>query len=711
MDFFAAQARARTNTRVLILYFGLALLVIAAGVYGLALLLFTGVMDGSTAASGGFQPLLWWQPGVLVAVLLGVGLVIGGGSLVKIAMLRHSGGAGVAESLGGRRVERDTTEFAERRLLNLVEEMSLAAGMPLPQVYILDHEQGINAFAAGFSPDEAVVAVTRGCLDQFSRDELQAVIGHEMSHIVHGDMALNVRLMGVIFGLLMLWTLGRWMLALAPNRGRGSKNQDSRLAIFGLGVLVLGAIGLFFGRLIQAAASRQREYLADASSVQFTRNPQALQAALLKILQAGSGLQTPAAEQARHFFFADGGGRARKRGDDARSLRSAQGFMGGWLATHPPLVSRIQRLDPHGGAESLARAVDVNGAAAGLGTPNGALASGMTSLPTSVPAKVSASGMQVHGGAALAPGVSSAQAVPASVSALAPSLDADKPAAGGSLLVQSAGQLEAGHLAYVQHLMTQIAPEIQQAAHQPQSAALLVQALFCLSRPDQSNHRMQVLAPPKGLALADWVRLLSALPAQAQLLVFDLALPSLQALPQRLRADLLRQLAELAAPDLDAGLFDLLLLVGVQAGASAHADLVSIASDPVDSIVDNSIGKGAAMNLVFSCLARAAGTGADVERAFAAACAQAPEPYAWRLLAGTGLRPGALIGAGRRLARLRPERKRALLAACEAAVVENASIRLAEGQLLRVICALLGVPMPLLLPGQLRHFAEVNQGR
>ena len=187
------------------------------------------------------------------------------------------GGSAVAESLGGRLVNPNTTDPDERKLRNVVEEMAIAAGVPVPKIYVLDEEEGINAFAAGHTPSDAAIGVTRGCMNLLKRDELQGVIGHEFSHILNGDMRLNLRLMGIIFGILCLAVIGRVLLYT-----RGGKDRNP-LPLLGLALIVIGGIGVFFGRLIQAAVSRQREFLADASAVQFTRNPAGLSGALQKI--------------------------------------------------------------------------------------------------------------------------------------------------------------------------------------------------------------------------------------------------------------------------------------------------------------------------------------------------------------------------------------------------------------------------------------------
>ncbi len=222
--------------------------------------------------------LVLWDPHIFLGATLGVLAVIFLGSAYKTNEL-SAGGSAVATLMGGRLVNQNTTDPNERKLLNVVEEMAIASGVPMPQVYVLDDERGINAFAAGHTTGDAAIGVTRGCIEMLSRDELQGVIGHEFSHILNGDMRLNLRLIGIIFGMLCIATIGRILLY-----ARSSNSRDKNpLPILGLALIALGAIGVFFGRLIQAAVSRQREFLADASSVQFTRNPSGLSGALQKI--------------------------------------------------------------------------------------------------------------------------------------------------------------------------------------------------------------------------------------------------------------------------------------------------------------------------------------------------------------------------------------------------------------------------------------------
>ncbi|MCS6978401.1 MAG: M48 family metallopeptidase [Gemmatales bacterium] len=284
------------------------------------------------------EPVSLWNP-LALAISAGLtGLIVGLGSLVKTSQLA-SGGKVIALQLGGEPLTMNTRDFREKRLLNVVEEMSIASGVPMPAVYVLRDEPGINAFAAGFTPEDAVIGVSQGCLDYLTRDELQGVIAHEFSHILNGDMRLNIRLIGLIYGLFVLSVVGYYTLYFF---GRSAARSSSRskgsqlvlvLLLIGLAFYLLGALGVFFGRIIQAAVSRQREFLADASAVQFTRNPDGIAGALKKIggLRDGSVVHHPAAGELSHLFFADGLNR----------------LFGSVFATHPPLPVRIRALDPH----------------------------------------------------------------------------------------------------------------------------------------------------------------------------------------------------------------------------------------------------------------------------------------------------------------------------------------------------------------------------
>lgn len=363
MDFFEAQDLARKKTKRLILYYLVALVLIMVAVYvavtvGVVLYqywILPEAQKGDAVAFALKETGLMWEGTRFLYTLAGVLSVVGLGSLYKVLVLR-GGGEAVAKSLGGEKVDRSTRNLKRKQLLNIVEEMAIASGVPVPEVYILPREDSINAFAAGWGIDDAVIAVSAGALEGLSRDELQGVVAHEYSHILNGDCRLNIRLMGVLFGIMMLSVFGRLLGMLL--RGRGSRSRRGGVYV-GLGgarrsrrggggggggalilaviivvvlVTIIGYIGSFFARLIQSAISRQREYLADASAVQFTRNPDGIAGALKRV--AGSPyhgvLEHPNAEEAAHMFFADG---------MARSFTSL-------FRTHPPLEKRIRKIQP-----------------------------------------------------------------------------------------------------------------------------------------------------------------------------------------------------------------------------------------------------------------------------------------------------------------------------------------------------------------------------
>lgn len=332
MDFFEHQDDARRKTGRLVLLFVLAVVAITVLVYFAAL----GVFGYVATRTDGTAPSLF-QLDLFLATTAAVAGVVTLGSLYKISLLR-GGGRVVAESMGGERVEPGAATPRERVLLNVVEEMALASGTPVPPVYVMRDEAGINAFAAGFQPSDAVIGVTDGCVQRLSRDELQGVIAHEFSHIVHGDMRLNLRLMGVVHGILVIGLIGQFVFrssfytgGLRRRRGREG-GSGVPIIVFGVALAAIGWIGTVFGNLIKAAVSRQREFLADASAVQFTRNPGGVSGALKKIggLSRGSRLLRPNAAEVSHMLFGMG---------------MRRGFTN-VFATHPPLDERIRRIDP-----------------------------------------------------------------------------------------------------------------------------------------------------------------------------------------------------------------------------------------------------------------------------------------------------------------------------------------------------------------------------
>lgn len=417
MNFFEYQDRARQNTQKLIGLFILSVFCITLTIYGAALVSFGFLSNAKTPAA-------LWQPQLFLLVTIPTLLTIAGGSCYKVLQLRQ-GGSAIAEDLGGRRLLPDPINPDERQLLNVVEEMAIASGISVPAVYVLDRERGINAFAAGYTPNDAVIGVTRGTLEQLSRDELQGVIGHEFSHILNGDMRLNLRLVGYLHGILLIYLTGR--IICDWNRGFDSRDKNNGLLWFGFAVIIIGLVGAFFGRLIKSAVSRQREFLADASAVQFTRNPAGIAGALRKIANHSdhSLLQSPYAEENSHLFF----GNALKLD-----------FLGELTATHPPLDKRIRRLESFRGEYSSPAPLSTSGNRQPAESQDSlALGfAGTNTSPSAAPVNVQANAKQI---------------------------------------VAQVGTVAPEHFAYAQALLAKLPETIQTAVRERQSAIAIVYSL------------------------------------------------------------------------------------------------------------------------------------------------------------------------------------------------------------------------------------------
>jgi Zn-dependent protease with chaperone function len=340
MNFFEHQDRAKRKTKQLVFLLALAItsLIAITVFFFAAFIYFTG--NDSTDAYGNREIGFWegishaLPPGAILWIAISISIVVLLGSFFRFLQLQ-SGGRAIAEAMGGRLLHGNTKDFDERKILNVVEEIAIASGTSVPPVYLIE-DDAINAFAAGYKPQDAVIGVTRGCINQLTRDELQGVVAHEFSHIFHGDMRLNMRLVSLLYGILLLGLIGEFLIRHAGNRNlRSSNSKDSSPAVLlglGLGLLVIGYTGTFFGNLIKAAVSRQREFLADASAVQFTRNPDGIAGALKKIggSSSGSQLQNEHAAEFSHMYFSQG----------------VKLFFN-LMATHPPLEERIKRIHPY----------------------------------------------------------------------------------------------------------------------------------------------------------------------------------------------------------------------------------------------------------------------------------------------------------------------------------------------------------------------------
>ncbi|MBM4061661.1 MAG: M48 family metallopeptidase [Planctomycetes bacterium] len=627
MDFFGHQERARASSRRLVLLFVAAVAAIVACIYAVAAALFAAAEDEGL-----------WQPQILLAVTAGTLLVVGLASAFKTMQLR-SGGRKVAELLGGEAVDPGTSDPRERMLRNVVEEMAIASGVPVPDVYVLDGEPGINAFAAGWSPADAAVAVTRGALENLDRDELQGVIAHEFSHVFHGDMRLNIRLMGVLFGIVCIATIGRIVVRAVGRGGGGSgrgKGGAAAVLLFGLALVLIGWLGVLFARLIQAAVSRQREFLADASAVQYTRNPRGIGLALAKIGGIGGTLQSAHTEEASHLLFADG-------------LRRA---FGGGFATHPPLEARVERILP-GFRRQLASSGSMVAAVQATPLPPG-----------------------LYGLAAAGP-------APARTVAAAE-------------LVRTVGAPEPRHVVAARDLLRDLPLDLAAAARAPGRAHPLVLALLLDRQPARRQEQLASIAA-RDPALAHEATVLfqarTLASPRALLPLLGLALPALRALPPAGRAQVRGDARALALFDGALSPFEFALLKGLERHLRAPGDAPPRPPGRPTALLEHP--REAA--IVLSVLARAGARGEEVaaNRAFAQGLLALGTPGQAALLPAEACPITALEAAVDALAAVSPLGKRNLLEACAAAAGADGQLADDEADLLRALAELWDCPVPL----------------
>jgi Zn-dependent protease with chaperone function len=646
MDFFSRQEDARRHTRRLVVLFVLAVVAVVAAVNVAVVVIFLASEGGELA-----DALL--RPRVLAGVSLATLLVIFAGSVYKTSSLR-AGGPAVAQLLGGRPIDPNTADAAQRRLLNVVEEMALAAGTPVPTVYLLEDEPGINAFAAGFTSDGAVIGVTRGAIQFLNRDELQGVVGHEFSHILNGDMRLNVRLIGVLHGILVIGLIGYWILRSSGGRSSSSsrKKGGGGIVLFGLALLVIGYVGVFFGKLIKGGLSRQREFLADASAVQFTRNPAGLAGALRKIggLGAGSRLRNANAEQASHLFFGNG------VGEPAFA----------WLATHPPLAERLRRLDP--GFDGTFPRVEL---------PGGAPAEKAVSRRAPAAAVPAA-----------APAVAPAAA--ARLTSLAPLAAAALPAA-----VLSVGAPTRAHLAHAAALLDALPAALREKVHDPGAARAVLCGLLLDADAGVRGSQLEALraSDPQLAAEVEGLQGLAAgCPAESRLALLDLAVPALRRMSAA-QWRVFRQLVDrLVEADTRMSVFEFAL----------HHLLVRHVAPAFERVAPPATHYYALNRLAHECsllLSALAYRGAEPPAAFAAGSAVLPQVDV-ELLAPEACGLAELGFALATLDTVAAPRKGELLRACAAVIAHDRQVAVEEGELLRAVADALRCPMPPLLAGQ-----------
>ncbi|MCH8544564.1 MAG: M48 family metallopeptidase [Alcanivorax sp.] len=643
MNFFAQQARARRRTSLLTLYFVVAVLATALAVN---LVLYLGLF---WLSDGTYPPGEWLRsPGAAWVTLLTLGIILGG-SLLKFWRLR-GGGPALAEMLNARRIDPASKDIHERRLINVVEEMAIASGIPVPQLFVLDKEAGINAFAAGFRPTESTIMVTRGTLEQLNRDELQGVIAHEFSHIFNADMRLNLRLMAVLAGILAVGKVGELMLRSTHRRGLMVRTGNNRNAAGGIAaamamgaaLIAIGYIGLFFGRLIKAAISRQRELLADASSVQFTRNPSGIANALIKIRNGqGSLLDSAQAEDMSHMCFAD----------------TVSFNMRRLLATHPELDERLKAIGPEWvpRARNRARQQVVSETQSGF-------------------AQGTAQAVASAGGAALSGGTATL---------LSPALHS-QPAS------RQVGTVTPAHVGYAARILESVPLGLRDLVHDKAGAEQLMYALaisVSQSPPEELLPALN-LAEPEQDAVAALVPVVQSLGTRMRLPLIDLAIPTLKQGDQTTRDAVLQRLTTLIHADRRMTLFEFVLLhvlrdhLGAKAGHNQsvrHRSYRAVAP---------------AIQVLLSMMVYVGGQRGEDAEALFRRTAGVLLPAGTPLLAIEACTLDRLAPALTELARLTPLLKAGLVDACADVVLADKKVQVAEAELLRAICTLLDCPMP-----------------
>ena len=629
-DFFQQQDVARRSTTRLIVLFALAVVTIILSIEVL-LAATTGYL-GRDPDTGAINWAAVTDLRLWLVSAVGTLIVVGGGSLYKIAELR-AGGHVVAEQLGGRLLTRSTADLVEQRLLNVVEEMALASGTPTPPVYLMDQEEGINAFAAGFSPQDAVIGVTRGTATRLDRDELQGVIAHEFSHILNGDMRLNLRLMGLLHGILIIGMLGYFILRMSFYSGGGRRSKDGKdglpILAIGAGLAVIGFAGTFFGNLIKAAVSRQREFLADASAVQFTRQPEGIAGALKKIggFVKGASIQNPNAPLTSHMFFGE----------------ATSGFTS-LFATHPPLKERIRRIDPSWNGE----------------------------FPDDVAAVAPAPQFQ-------------SSPVPQFSSSPVPQFTG---------AVASIGRPGPAHLRHAAELIASLPPDLGAAARGTYGARAVVYGLLLDSQPAIRQQQLAHLKTDADAGVFEETRrlapLLERLQPTMRLPLIEIALPSLRALIPVQRAAFDRNVVTLIEADSRINLFEWslhrILLRDIETvlgrGGSTRVTYQSVAS------------VRAQCALLMSTLAY---VGQRDEQAAAAAFGQAMSVLAIdgaHILTRKDCGLAEFDGVLGELDQAAPQVKRKILEAAVACIAADRQATASEAELLRAVSASMSCPMP-----------------
>ena len=637
MNFFEYQEQARRQSRWLVFLFILAVIIIVI-VIDLAMLVAFGFMNTEEQQSlFTIQSLQANGPTLLGGALVTAG-VIAVASLFKTATLR-SGGGKVARDLGGVLVEADARDPLRRRLYNVVEEIALASGIPVPEIYVLEQESGINAFAAGFTTADAAVAVTRGALEKLNRGELQGVIAHEFSHIFNGDMRLNIRLMGALFGILILSLIGRRVLRGSFYVGRSKNSNGGAIVLVAVAVMLVGYIGLFFGRWIKSAVSRQREYLADASAVQFTRDPDGIAGALKKIaVYSDASYLNVETEEVSHMLFGNG---------EKMSM----------FSTHPPLNERIGRIDKSFRPQDL------------IQLAKNIQRQGQSEAEQAAKQEKK----EKSGGAAM--------------------FDADN-------LIDQIGSPDFSRILMAAALAASIPEEISQAAHSNQWATEVL--FYCLMDRDEEIREQQLLFVAQNMGIDSETRvrgLLSAAPDLAReqrLPLLEISIPELKRRPPDHVSKVLATVMLLNEADGQTDVFEYLMakIINQHLWESSNPQRVKLSGKGnLNQVIDK------ALDVIAVLALHGNESEVDAERAYKMGSSklgkdttgQLPEIKDWS---------ETLDNALPALDQLNPADKGKLVKALIATVMSDNTVAVTEMELLRVVCSVIHVPLPMISSGE-----------
>ena len=631
MNFFEAQDKAKRATRWLVLVYVLATLLIVAGVTAIAAAVLFSAEQGELA-----------NPSSLAIIAILTTLFIVGATLYKTSVLSGGGGR-VAKDMGGTLVPTDVQDPLRRRLRNVIEEMAIASGVPVPEIYVLESESGINALAAGFTLGDTAVAVTRGTLELLNREELQGVIAHEFSHILNGDMRLNIRMMGVLFGIMVLGIIGRMVLRGSYHGSYISSRRNKSapaIMLVGLGLTILGWIGVFFARWIKASVSRQREFLADASAVQFTRETDGIANALKKIggYAQHSYIKNTDPEEVSHMLFAGG-----------TSMLSSM------FATHPPLTERIQALDPSFSERDFPSIEVDHSRDAGLANQVAGLAPDAAGFTAQVKTRV------------------------------------DKN------IAASIGQPTLEHIQYAQRLHASIPATLYDAAHSPTGAYLLSIALI-IDAPHADRQISIVenkMGEKRAALVRDYYNELQNIGVMYRLPLLEIAFPELKQRPVpklQFLLDLVRRLIEFD------GQIDLREFCYYRILARHLEQAISPAVDQKGNRVSKKMARDAAVNLIRIIADQGHDTDAERNAAFTVGT---------RIFGDWAGNPEIQISSDQTVEKLNEALntlscinaagRQSLIEAVIETVAHDGELTVMEGELLRAVCASLDCPLPPLL--------------